>query len=86
MSFSAEVRAEMGRQGIRPTQLAKASGISEATISRKITNETRYLNFHEAAAIANVLGVPTWELLKRSEEAESSATFHSPRNSRQRLR
>lgn len=71
MSFSAEVRAEMGRQGISPSTLAKRSGVSESTISRKISNEMRALRADEMEAVSAALGVPSWELMRRAEEQQT---------------
>lgn len=70
MNLPSEVRAEMGRQNIRPARLAKISGVNEATISRKITNETRPLDLTEAEALAGALGVPLWQLMQRATDNE----------------
>ena len=73
MNLPAEVRAEMGRQNIRPAHLSELSGINEATISRKVTNEIRTLDLAEAEALAQALGVPLWELMRRAEHGEGAA-------------
>lgn len=74
MSFPAEVRAEMGRQNLKPAALAEMSGVAEATISRKITREQRALTIPEALQIAEALNVPAWELMRRAAaEAEAAA-------------
>lgn len=70
MSFPAEVRAEMGRQNIKPAALADMAGLSESHISRKITRELTALSVDEAVALGDALGVPAWELLRRASEAK----------------
>lgn len=72
MSFPAEVRAEMGRQNVKPQELAEKAGIAPSQVSRKITNEQRVLDIDEAVAIGNALGVPAWELLRRAHLAEQA--------------
>lgn len=70
MSFPAEVRAEMGRQNVRPQELAERAGLAPSQISRKITNEIRALDIDEAVSIGEALGIPAWELLRRATETE----------------
>lgn len=68
MSYPAEIRAEMGRQGIKPSELAERAKMSPATISRKVTAETRDLSMTEALALAEALDVPAWELMRRADK------------------
>lgn len=74
MSFPAEVRAEMGRQGMRPVELAKKLGVAESTVSRKIQTETTPISLEDSVAIARALGVPVWELMRRAETSERVAS------------
>lgn len=68
MSFAAEVRAEMGRQQMSPSDLSRTSGISKATVSRKVTREQTDLYLREVGAISSALGVPAWELMRRATD------------------
>nr|DAO70027.1 MAG TPA: Helix-turn-helix XRE-family like protein [Bacteriophage sp.] len=68
MSFPAEVRAEMGRQNIKPQEIADRAGLSPSQVSRKITTEQRSLDIDEAILIGDALGVPAWELLRRATQ------------------
>ena len=68
MSFAAEVRAEMGRQGITSAKLADLANISRPTITRKITQGTKDLTLEQMESISGALNVPVWELMRRAEE------------------
>ena len=54
---AAEVRAEMARQKISQETLCQRIGISQSTLSRRITGEYAF-DTTELARIAAVLGVP----------------------------
>lgn len=71
--FPAEVRAEMSRQGIRPVNLSKKSGLNESAVSRKIMSGTRKLSLDEVVAISRALGIPAWELMRHAESQEVRA-------------
>lgn len=74
MDFPAEVRAEMGRQGMRAQTLAEKSGLSETQISRKITRESSPITLEESILFANALGLPLSELMRRAETAKKVAS------------
>jgi transcriptional regulator with XRE-family HTH domain len=79
MNLAAEIRAEMGRQGIGINQLAHLSGVSSATLSRKITNARSPLDARQLEAIGTALHLPGWVLMRRAEENDSSALADSTR-------
>jgi len=66
--FAGEIRAELARQGLSYAQLAKASGISPSTLSRRLEGNKPFL-FEELEAIASFLGMPLSELSRRTEAA-----------------
>lgn len=64
--IAAEVRAEMGRQGISSAALARKLGVSEAWTSRRLSiNGDQTMDLDDLPRIADVLGVPIAELLPR---------------------
>lgn len=69
--LAAEIRAEMARQGETAVRVARAIGLSPATLSRKI-NGRRELLVTEAAEIAEHLGVSLSELARRAEATLAS--------------
>lgn len=75
MNIASEIRAEMGRDQISATELAKKAGISFSSMRRKVLDESRAINTDELSKIARALGVPTWELVRRAEEAGNQATL-----------
>lgn len=64
-NVAAEVRAEMARQGITAAGLSEATGISRASLSRKLRSGS--LTLPEAIRVAEVLRVPLAELIRRAE-------------------
>lgn len=74
MSLVAEIRAEMGRKGMRPSDLARTTGMSKQKISRMISKEAQAVQVEDLEKIAKSLGLPPWELMRRSEENEEGAT------------
>ena len=68
MGFAAEVRAEMGRQGITGAELANRSNLSRPTITRKITQGAGDLSLEQMESVSRALNVPVWELMRRAEE------------------
>ena len=63
----AEVRAEMARRGDNLSDLATATGISQASLSRKLRGETALL-VTEALLICDALHVTLPTLLRRIDE------------------
>lgn len=61
-STAREVRAEMSRQGISQVELAKAIGIAQNSISRRLTGKVPF-SLPEIESIAQVLDVPVDQLL-----------------------
>lgn len=74
MSLVAEIRAEMGRKGMRPSDLARTTGMSNQKISRMISKETQAVQVEDLEKISKSLGLPAWELMRRAEENEEGAT------------
>ena len=54
---AAEIRAEIARQGMTQDQLAAKTGISQSSLSRRLTAAYPF-STSEIAAIADALGVP----------------------------
>ena len=61
---SAEIRAELGRQGLSQAQLAARMHVGQVWLSRRIgRNPDVDLSLEDTARIARVLGVPVTQLL-----------------------
>lgn len=56
-AVAAEVRAELGRQNVSGTGLARMMGVSQALVSRRLTGEVPF-DVAELSRIAEILGVP----------------------------
>jgi transcriptional regulator with XRE-family HTH domain len=63
-----EIRAELARQGKPVASLAAGTGISPASLSRKLNGRSAFY-FEEVAAIAAFLGLPVSELSARFDSA-----------------
>ena len=74
MSLAAEIRAEMGRKGLRPADVYRAVGMSKQKFSKVITNETQEISFKDLGELSKFLKVPVSELVRRAEENEEGAT------------
>lgn len=59
---AAEVRAELARQQMSQSELAKRLGVAQQTVSRRMTGEVPF-DIAELATIAELLGVPMSQLL-----------------------
>ena len=59
---SEEVRAWMARRGIRQAQLAEALGISQQSVSMRLTGRTSW-NVDDLEPVAQLLGVSVSQLL-----------------------
>ena len=64
--LTAEVRAEMARQGISAAKVATATNINPATLSRRL-NGTSDFTVGEVSRVAQFLGVTLADLLRRAE-------------------
>ena len=73
MTIASEIRAEMGRDQISATELASKAGISFSSMRRKVLDESRAINTDELLKIAQALGIPAWELMRRAEESDTPA-------------
>lgn len=73
MSLASEIRAEMGRDRMKATELSDKTGISASSIKRKVFEESRRISTDELEDIAKALGVPAWELMRRAEESDVPA-------------
>ena len=71
MSFSekvaAEVRGEAARRRVQGMDLARATGLSESSMSRRLTGRIPF-NVDELAAVAEALNVPIADLLPITRE------------------
>ncbi|WP_146032368.1 helix-turn-helix domain-containing protein [Actinomyces qiguomingii] len=72
MSVASEIRAEMARRGITGTALADEVSLKRPYLSLRL-NEHADLKVGELVAIGDALGVPGWELLRRSRRPQSVA-------------
>lgn len=74
---AAEIRAWMGRLGVRQSELARKLGESDQWLSMRLRGRTP-LDINEILRIARALGVDLYQLLPSPEEvaqaADSSAT------------
>lgn len=70
MQVVPEIRAELGRQKLSYAELADSLKTTRQKIWRILTDDNRPLKDQEIKAIADVLGVPASELVRRAEEAE----------------
>ena len=66
--IAGEIRAELGRQGKNATQLAAATGISPATLSRRLQGKKPFF-LEELEAIAQFLELPLSVFTARTEDA-----------------
>ena len=69
MGIAAEIRAEMGRQRVTTTALARLTGIARPNLSRKLA-EKRPLSLHDVERIARALNVNLSDLAARAEESD----------------
>lgn len=65
---AAEIRAWIGRRGIRQSQLARELGVSEQWISVRLRG-VQPIGVDDLERIADVLGVPVTTFLKAPEAA-----------------
>lgn len=63
-----EIRAELSRQQKSRTDLAAAMGVSQNTLTSRLTGRYPFL-VDEVAACAAFLGMSTSELIARTEDA-----------------
>lgn len=63
LEFSERLRAEIDKRGMKQNHLAKAAGVTEATICRYL-NGTRMPRIENLCAIAEVLGCKCSDLIK----------------------
>jgi transcriptional regulator with XRE-family HTH domain len=61
-----EVRAEMARQKVTVTKVARATDISRASFSRKLNGSAEF-TIRELTRAADFLGLPLSELASRAE-------------------
>lgn len=64
LSVAAEVRAEMGRQGMTGLQLSAASGIPAATLYKRLAGKAAF-NTDQLDAIAGALALTSRDLVAR---------------------
>lgn len=67
-SVAAEIRAELGRQNLAQKDLAAATGIKAATLSRRLAG-TRALPVEEFTAICRALSVDVADIIRRARGA-----------------
>lgn len=75
--FSREIRAEMARNRLSASALADKTHLSYSTIGR-LTNAKKSPKLDELTKLAEALGVPAFELVRRAEEAASARGHNNP--------
>lgn len=65
-ALAAEVRASMGRAGLRQADLAKTAGLSRPSLSRKLAGRQTF-TAEELLRVADVLGVKASDLMAQAE-------------------
>lgn len=68
MNIAAEIRAEVGRQRMSLTDLAKATGSTKQKLSKQINTEEQKLEIPDLTAIAAALNLRVSDLVIRAEE------------------
>lgn len=64
--IAGEIRAELARQNKTATQLSVATGISSATLSRRLSGLKPFY-LEELEDISRFLGLPAWAFTERAE-------------------
>ena len=82
MELRRRVIAERHRRGLTQAELARGSGICQATISRLETGSVRELRPSHLVGLADFLGVPTDYLLGRTDELEAEEVLPVDRTGR----
>jgi len=72
-SVAEEVRAEMGRQRRSGVWLAKASGMSQSKLARRLVGDQPW-DLNELEAVAGALNVPLSKLLRWDRTATTGET------------
>lgn len=67
--IAAEIRGEMGKRQISMKELANQTGMSYASIIRKINEGSRQLSIEDLSKISNALGIKISTLVTRVEQA-----------------
>lgn len=80
MQVVPEIRAELGRQKLSYAELADSLKTTRQKIWRILTDDNRPLKDQEIKAIADVLGIPAFELVRRAEEAETKKAHRNDCN------
>jgi transcriptional regulator with XRE-family HTH domain len=71
-ALRAQIRAEIGRAGLRPADIARKAGMHTSTLSRYLNDaEDRGLPYNILNDIAEALGLPVNELIVRAERSLS---------------
>ena len=80
MQIAAEIRAELGRQRITYAALAEKLQTTRQNIWRILTDDSRPMKDQEIKAIADVLNLDAWLLMRRAEEAETKKAHRNDCN------
>ena len=67
MSLAAKVKKQRQKRGMNQAQLAEASGISQATISRIESGQVKQLKSRALRQLAEALGVPVDYLVNKTD-------------------
>jgi transcriptional regulator with XRE-family HTH domain len=70
--IAAEIRAAMARLAINQSDVTAATGMTPATLSRKLSGQGRF-TVAEVADIADCLGITVSELARRAEQSQVGA-------------
>lgn len=74
LAVVAEIRAEIGRQGLRQSDLSRATGLKESYISTRFSGKYP-LDVNDLGLIAAALNLQPSELVVRAEAALKTAPF-----------
>ena len=68
MNIAEEIRSELGRKKITYPAFSRMTGMTEATVYRKIRNEESPLDIVQLEKCASALGTTAGELMRRAEQ------------------
>lgn len=72
MGITAEIRAEMAKQRISVKDLSEAINMPRTTLSTRLNDHSPF-GLDELEKVSEVLGVESWELLRRATKEKTAA-------------
>ncbi|VDG76198.1 Helix-turn-helix [Actinobaculum suis] len=67
MDVSAEIRAEMARQGVTVTEVAAAANVSRNWLSSRINGRVA-IRLDDLGLVSQALNIPAYEFVRRASE------------------